>query len=531
MRKILLICFLGIVISVTTFSQPVVDDPIRKDFIGSLGFLSSDWMEGRETGSKGSFMAADYIYSEMLQHGLRPGPGVGRSTGFFQNFDIVRYKTTETELTLHEKTDKTLSGKGFIPEIDYLIEAGPNDFRFEAPLVFAGYGIVAPQIGYNDYSKIDVSGCIVLVMDGFPGEKDTMSPGWKKFGNAAMEQSVSIETKQRIAGEKGALAMIVISPEKGFFKLKHHQVNKSIDRSVYRQIEMEQFEYVDDNYVLPGDSALIPVCWLGREAAVRLIAGSGIDLKETEKRIASHLVPESSAIKGKKVIIAAEMKAVPLLVRNVLGHIQGVDSTKSIVIGAHYDHLGMRGDQIYNGSDDNASGVAGMLALAGRWVRSGVKPPCNIIFAAWTAEEKGLLGSSFFVRNFDFNRQKILLNVNFDMISRSSSDDTDANIVSVGLLKGTDYLKEMVSRHNRDLQKPFKLDLWETTGPGGSDYASFAVKRIPVMSFFSGYHDDYHTPRDIFSSADPVKMGAILKLANKLIIEFLTTIHSDRIKK
>jgi Zn-dependent M28 family amino/carboxypeptidase len=109
------------------------------------------------------------------------------------------------------------------------------------------------------------------------------------------------------------------------------------------------------------------------------------------------------------------------------------------------------------------------------------------------------------------------------MISRSAEEDTESKVISIGLLKGTDKLKEIASSQNRTLKKPFELDLWETSGGGGSDYAPFAKGKIPVMSFFSGYHHDYHTPRDVYSKTDPVKMEAILKLANRIILEFLTT--------
>ena len=523
MQKYLLIFSLGIIFSTTSFAQPKVADPEKKDFMATLGFLSSNWMEGREAGSKGSFMAADYIFSQMMQLGLKPGTGVGRSRNFFQDFDIVRYKTTKSEFTLIDQISKNQSRKGLIPQVDYVIETGPADFHFEAPLVFVGYGISASHLGYNDYSRIDVTGCIVVVLDGFPGQNDKFSLGWEKFSGDSMYHFSSVETKQRNANGNGALAMILVYPGDDSFKLKGKQVNKSIAKSAFIQFDREDIEYEDYNYTLPGDTASIPVCWLSSEASVRLMAGSGIDLKETAKRISARTIPESTGMKGKLIGLSAEVKAEPLFVRNVLGHIQGTDTNKSIVIGAHYDHLGMRDDRIYNGSDDNASGVAGMLAIAGSWIKSGNQPPCNIIFAAWTAEEKGMLGSTWFVRNFDFSKQKILLNVNFDMISRSAEDDLEARVISIGLLKGTDKIKELTNSQNRTLKKPFELDLWETSGSGGSDYAPFAIRKIPVMSFFSGYHNDYHTPRDVFSKADPVKMEAILKLANRMILDFLST--------
>ncbi|KAF0199702.1 MAG: hypothetical protein FD166_130 [Bacteroidetes bacterium] len=521
MRNSTLITFVFFLFASHVSSQAVVPDPCRADFSGTLGFLSSDWMEGREAGSKGSFMAADFILSQMLQMGLEPGAGTQASKQFFQNFGIIRYKSVKSEFALTDQSLKALSRRYFIPDVDFVIESGPSGFQFEAPVVFAGYGINAPREGYNDYGNINVNGCIVLVLDGFPGENDTSSIGWKKFGNDAMNEFHRLESKQRNAMENGALAMIVVSREGGKNMTEGKEVNKSIAQSAF--VKAEEAGYEDYNYALPDDPYLIPVCRPRREAVAALLKDTGLDLKEAEKRISERLVPESLEIKGKKVYLAAEINAEPVLVRNVIGHIRGEDTTRSIVIGAHYDHLGMRYNHIYNGSDDNASGVSGMLAIAANWKRSGIRPPYNMIFAAWTAEEKGMLGSSRFMRDHPSGKQKILLNLNFDMISRSAPSDADAKVISIGFLRGTDHLKTMAVKYNGDLKKPFNLDIWETSGHGGSDYVPFAMEKIPVMSFFSGFHDDYHSPRDVYAKSDLVKMEYILILANKIILGFLST--------
>jgi hypothetical protein len=522
MRNAFLITLVLIIFLFESAAQQVVPAPGRNEFAGTLGFLSSDWMEGREAGSKGSFMAADFILSQMMQIGLEPGAGTPANRQFFQDFDMLRYKPVKTTFAIISRQGMASSRIDFIPGVDYVIESGPAGFQFEAPLVFAGYGLSVPLAGYNDYANISVKGCIVVVMDGFPGEKDTLSLGWKKFGNESMLEFCSLEAKQRNAGENGAVAMVVVSREGSLSGSDVKPVNKSIAYSAFEKVKGDA-GYEDYNYTLPGVPHLIPVCRPGKAACSELFNGSGTDITAAEKRISERLQPESREIKGKKLFLAAETEAEPVLVRNVLGHIRGVDTTRSIVIGAHYDHLGMRDNLIYNGSDDNASGVSGMLALAGSWVRSGARPPCNMIFAAWTAEEKGMLGSSRFVLNHDAEKQKILLNLNFDMISRSAPSDADSKVLSIGFLKGTDDLKGMAEKCNDKLNQPFTLDLWETSGRGGSDYMPFAMKKIPVMSFFSGFHDDYHSPRDVYAKSDLGKMETVLKLANLIIIDFLSS--------
>jgi Zn-dependent M28 family amino/carboxypeptidase len=213
-----------------------------------------------------------------------------------------------------------------------------------------------------------------------------------------------------------------------------------------------------------------------------------------------------------------------LHLKNILGLLPGLDTSLTVILGAHYDHLGKRGENIiYYGSDDNASGVAGLLALAEMWTKSHTTPPCNIMFASWTAEEKGLIGSEYFASKLK-NPEKVKLYINMDMISRSVKEDTAGRQLSIGTRTADEYLRELASRSNSTLNHPFTLDLWDVTGHSGSDYASFIAKNIPVMTYNTGLHDDYHTPRDIPASADLVKMGDVLKLINNSLHELLENI-------
>lgn len=205
--------------------------------------------------------------------------------------------------------------------------------------------------------------------------------------------------------------------------------------------------------------------------------------------------------------------------RNVLGIIPGKDQSAGIIIGAHYDHLGIRDGKIYCGADDNASGVAGMLSMAARWSKSGNKPPVNLIFAAWTAEEKGVIGSEYFVRYSGKMPEKLLMLINMDMISRSAPEDSLNNILSIGTRPESDNLRNIAVKANRMLPQPFSLDLWDVSGHWGSDYAWFSHSGIPVMTFFSGFSSDYHSPGDVTEKIDTGKMTNILRLVNKCLIE------------
>jgi Zn-dependent M28 family amino/carboxypeptidase len=285
--------------------------------------------------------------------------------------------------------------------------------------------------------------------------------------------------------------------------------------------EITESRYVDADYALPGDTAIInlPCFILGTKASGMLFDETGIVLTDIETRTADLLAPASTFLPGKRMRFTVGVKSESLVVRNVLGMIRGKDSTKSIVVGAHYDHLGIRNGNIYNGADDNASGVAGMLALAKVWCEYDEQPAFNIIFAAWTAEEKGLLGSCYYVMHSNANPEQLLLYINLDMISRSAPEDTACRQLSIGTMTTSDELKQIARASNLRLPHPFELDLWDVTGHFGSDYSFFAVSNIPVMTFFSGFHDDYHSPRDIAAKADLQKMENILKIANYCLWE------------
>lgn len=292
--------------------------------------------------------------------------------------------------------------------------------------------------------------------------------------------------------------------------------------------KLEDAEYEDSNFTLPrqGENNHIPVFNVSKETTEILLSSCNIQLNDIEKESEDRFVSFAQEIKDLQVAFSVQQKTEALLVRNVLGIIPGVDTTKNIIIGAHYDHLGIRDGMIYNGSDDNASGTAGVLSMAKLWAGKSEKPACNLIFAAWTAEEKGLWGSTYFADHFESTSNNTLLNINFDMISRSAPEDSSGLVISVGTMKKSEDLRNMTIDNNMKLQRPLTLDLWDTATGGGSDYASFDHRDIPVLSFFSGYNLEYHTPRDIAYFADYGKMAAILNLSNNCLKDFLKKIKT-----
>lgn len=185
--------------------------------------------------------------------------------------------------------------------------------------------------------------------------------------------------------------------------------------------------------------------------------------------------------------------------RNVLGKIEGKNLGEIVIIGAHYDHLGvgpmLNGDQIYNGADDNASGVSAVLQVAQAFLATGVQPECTVIFAFWDGEERGLLGSKYFVHHFaDIDKVKGYLN--YDMIGRNK-DETNPTHVVYFYTEAHPVFGEWLKN---DIEK-YKLNLTPDYRPwdrpvGGSDNASFAVRDIPVIWYHTDGHPDYHMPGD-----------------------------------
>jgi hypothetical protein len=518
---------------VALFSQPnpkLIPPPVASDFSGTLSFLSSDWMEGREAGTKGGFMAADYISSMMQLFGLKPcGDFVKTSVkdkkqqSYFQDFEILTYKTEKADLALIQRNAGSQSAIHFAKDIDFDVKSGPNGMEGESPLVFAGYGLSVPDKGYDDYRAIDVKGKIAVILSDLPGHADTTSLAWIKLSKTLPEDAGGIETKIQTARRHKAIALIVIARDGSIEPYRISQVNLEIGSHAMNSIKSEEPVYEDPDHCLPGDTAefKIPCYSLGSYATSQLLAGSGVNLREFEKRSANLSVFPPMHFKDKVMKFSVSVKTESLRVRNVLGILTGTDTTKYLVVGGHYDHLGKRNGIIYNGSDDNASGASGMLALAKTWSANNIKPPCNIIFASWTAEEKGLLGSQNFAQHLDLLKKNVLLYINMDMISRSAPEDTARRIVSVGTRPLDEKLRDIARKSNSSLMHPFTLDLWDVTGHTGSDYASFTARNIPVMTFFSGFHDDYHTPHDVAPKADLVKMAGILKVVNGCIQDFM----------
>ncbi|MBI5010489.1 MAG: M20/M25/M40 family metallo-hydrolase, partial [Bacteroidia bacterium] len=248
------------------------------------------------------------------------------------------------------------------------------------------------------------------------------------------------------------------------------------------------------------------------KSANEIIKGSGINLEDYISK-ADNNQPESlPPVSNKEIYIKTSVTTSQVAVRNVLGIIEGKKTDEVIVLGAHYDHVGMGNGLIWNGADDNASGTVGIMTIANALMETEVKPEKTIIIALWTSEEAGLLGSRYYLDNTEFPVSNIKLNLNFDMISRYISD-TEPTKVTMTYTDRYPFFKDMTAANLNKYGIDLLVDYQPSNDPpGGSDHRSFVAKGIPVMRFKPGHREEYHKPADEISTLNWDIMEKIIEI-------------------
>ena len=488
-----------------------------------LNFLASDWMEGRESETKGAFMAGDYIASMFQVFGIEPCgdieytfPFAGQrgmrpeaKPSYFQKFNIIKYKMSDKQsFSLIRETNGARLVKNFDYGIDYNLEGIETDTELDAPVVFVGYGIKSDSLKYNDFAKVNVKGKIILRFEGYPGFRDTTSTSYKK-----LKFSNLWNAKEKWAIEAGAIGVINLTtnPNKDFGKARNLPFRYE---SGVIESDTAPAKYYDKKAVLANDSLQksLPVIRVSARLQNELVAILNLDVFSFEQEAKNNLKPVGREIGGLRIGLKSGVESELLTVRNVLGMIEGVNKGEFIVVGAHYDHLGKYNGYIYNGADDNGSGTVGVMSIARALKATGKKPEKTIIFAAWTAEEKGLLGSDYFVKNFA-GGNRIKLDLNFDMIGRSSAKDTIGNKCGIEYTKVYSGFKDLSQKHVMEYGLNLDVKYTGSERPsGGSDYTAFAEKEVPVICFMAAMHPDYHQPSDEVAKIEWKKMADIIKL-------------------
>ncbi len=362
-------------------------------------FLASDALRGREAGTRDYDVAAEYVAAQMLRLGLQPGAG----GSWFQPVTLVAYRAAEKAKWSLTRGGTTIPLQFGIDFVNTAAPATP-DFTAEGGMVFAGYGIVYPQGGRDDYKGLDVKGKIVAILPGVP----------KGLPNEVEAHFGDDEQKAAIAAAHGAKAVVLL--ESGAQRAQY----------TFEQI-IPFYDYERTTWARPDGTAYAvaagapPVGYLGSVGAEKLFAGARIkwaDVLAAEKKGAR--IPTGPLVGT--IAVASKSRLVTLNSRNVVGLIPGSDPAlkdQVVVLSAHLDHVGVgqpiNGDRIYNGAMDNAIGVSTMLEVAQRFMASGGKPRRSMLFVALTGEEKGLLGSDYFAHYPPVPKAALVADVNMDM--------------------------------------------------------------------------------------------------------------------
>jgi aminopeptidase YwaD len=467
-----------IIISVLYAQQPRVAD-IKKD----VYFLASDSMEGRKPGTKGCDKSAAYIRDQFKAAGLQLLGDNG-----FQYFDVV------TDIQTGPGNSLGFGGVQYSMDKDFRPFSFSSNSKVSATVVFVGYGFDfdLDTLKWHDYQGVDVKGKWVLMLRGNPEPENE---------NSVFVQFSKERSKVLTAKDKGAAGVLFITGA-GWDK-NDELVNLYYDKS--------------------KAGSGIPVINIKRELANKIIAESNVTVEQLEAGINKER--KSNSVSSSVIVSATtDLSFTTVRTQNVVAMLPGSDPSGKndyLVIGAHYDHLGMGGPgsgsrkpdtvAVHNGADDNASGTSVLLSLARLFKAQKTPMKENVVFIAFGAEEMGMLGSSWFIAHPLVSLKNVTLMMNFDMVGRM---DAQNKMIMVG---GTGTFDEAVSiLDQQQAGKNFKAN-YSTEGYGPSDHAAFYGDSIPVLYFNTGAHQDYHTPEDDADRINYEGMADIISYAYGII--------------
>ena len=469
------------------FALPVTADEQSnlydaEQYLGWIDRLASDEFEGRGTGQEGIDKAADYIAEVWSSMGVEPG---GDDNTFFQNFELALSKKLGDDTRLTIGTKGRVIRVPALPEKEYVPLPWSSPETFEGDVVFAGYGINNEDMNYNDYADLDVDGKVVLIL--------RRAPDFERFPRGDM----AFVAKARQAKDNGAVALLI--------------VNKNGDDNLY-----------DFTSGGRGGDYGIPMFHITPELATRMLqAGGAPDIDTIQQRIDETKQPNSTALKGVTVQGRAEIEPVQSPVKNVIGIIPGTGPQRDeyIIMGGHYDHLGIRNKgkpnfnpetDISNGADDNASGIAMLMNLAKIFTREGNRPNRTLVLMAFTAEEIGLLGSEYYADHPTIDLDRAAAMLNFDMVGRLKDNKLDIGGMRTGNFE--DMARDLAAKYDIDIQDG-------GGGQGPSDHTHFYRKDVPVLFFFTGIHPQYHRPQDDTPLINEEGSMRIARLATDIVRE------------
>jgi Zn-dependent M28 family amino/carboxypeptidase len=465
-----------------------------------VAFLASDNLQGRRAGTEFADQAAAYIEKEFKSYGLKASP----SGAFLQPFNFVASVKLGAGNSFQVKT--VTGARSLKVEQDFMpLAFSPSD-PAAGEFVFAGYGISAPELQFDSYAGVDPKGKIVMILRGSP-DGDNPHGRFAEYTQPGLE----IQTKTLKAREKGARGVVFVSAEQ-----------------VFAHDRLSRLRH-DLNFLDSG----IPTTVISRSAAAAILASTNTPLADLEAK--ANEPGSSRSIAGLTIDFKTDVVKVPGKSSNVAGVLPGSDpqlASEYVIIGAHYDHLGLGGTeslaanpegQIHHGADDNASGTTGLLELARVLAAERSKIKRSIVFVAFSGEELGLLGSSAYTKNPVVPLASTVAMLNMDMIGRLRNGSLFVGGVGTSpiwkplLEKLNGAASASASPHGNGSGSRFQLSYGED-GFGPSDHQSFYVKDLPVLFFFTGTHDDYHKPTDTADKINAEGLKQVAELVQEIAI-------------
>lgn len=471
--------------TVAVVAQQAELEPSAARLQQHVAYLASDALEGRRTGTPGATDAARYIANEFSRLGLRPADRNAKAR-YLQTFPYVAGVELGKGNILAFGPYPRTGDSALQVSVDWLPLGFSSSAKVEGGIVFAGFGITAAELNYDDYSGLNANGKIAIVLQGTPD-------GDNPHGQFAMLEGV--RWKAVAARNAGAKALVVVA--------------KDITFSNDRLTKL--------NYDNTAGDAGIPVVVISRQAADKLLALSNTSLEQLEQSTTAKTPGTNKPLSG-EITLAVDVVRNEVAAYNVVGVLEGADpvlKNENIVIGAHYDHLGRGGEgslaaragEIHHGADDNASGTAGMLELARVFSAQRPRLKRTLIFIAFGGEEEGLLGSSYYVDHPPMPLANTVAMINMDMIGRMK----DRKLVIGGVGTAKEW-RELITQATGS----FELTLNED-GYGPSDHNSFYKKQIPVLFLWTGTHNDYHKPSDTFDKINYTDEARILNMVAHIV--------------
>jgi hypothetical protein len=458
-----------------------------------VNYLASDALEGRLSGTPGCEKAAGYIAAEFKRFGLQP---LGDNNDYEQEFDFVGDVKLgpNNHLTFQRSGGDTMLAL----ETDFIPAGFSASDSVSGEVVFAGYGIATGEQNYDDYAGIEVSGKIVMALRYSPASNNP---------HASFAKFEPVRYKALQARQRGAKALLVVTGS-----------DEKPEESAQPASSLPKLRY--DRAAADAGLPVIYVTW---PAADWLLLASGKTTKDLQTQINKDQKPASFLIASARATVITKINQERRVSANIIGKLAGSDpklKEQAVIIGAHYDHWGRSGEgvldpenegQIHNGADDNASGTAGVLEVAQYFAAQKKRPRRSLIFMAFSGEELGVLGSSYYTNHPTFPLANTVAMINMDMIGRMK----DSTLVIEGIGTAPQW-QPLIER----LSPPYKFKLsLKKDGRGPSDHTSFYEKNLPVLFFFTNLHDDYHRVTDDAEKINVKDQARILQLVAQVAEE------------